>query len=116
MPPVALDRETLARLVTEIEGFYVRDRALVRAQTKMRAAIAAGGDIDPALARAYLTALRSYFERFAGEAKARLADVERRLARTSQLQYNLTAERGVAVERAALTQGVLSRIEELARR
>ncbi len=111
---MALDRETLARLVAEIEGFYVRDRALVRAQAKMRSAIASPGDIDPELARAYLKTLRAYFEGFAAEAKSRLADVERRLARTSQLQYNLTAERGVAAERAKLTQGVLRRIEELA--
>jgi hypothetical protein len=111
---VALDRETLARLVAEIEGFYVRDRALVRAQAKMRSAIASPSDIDPELARAYLKTLRAYFEGFTAEAKSRLADVERRLARTSQLQYNLTAERGVAAERAKLTQGVLSRIEELA--
>jgi hypothetical protein len=116
MPPVALDRETLARLVAEIEGFSIRDRALVRAQAKMRAAIATAGEIDPELARAYLKALRAYFKSFAAEAKSRLADVERRLARTSQEQYNLTAERGVAAERASLTQGVLRRIEELAGR
>jgi hypothetical protein len=113
---VPLDRETLARLVAEIDGFYVRDRALARVQGKMSAALGRGGEIDPALARSYLEALNRYFTGFAREAKARLADVERRLASVGQLQYNLTAERGVAAERAELTQGVLQRIAELARR
>ncbi len=111
-----LDRRTLARLVAEIDGFYVRDRALSRIHAKMSDALARGGDVDPALARTYLDALQHYFVGFAREAKARLRDVERRLASVSQLQYNLTAERGVAAERAELTQGVLERIAELARR
>jgi hypothetical protein len=116
MPPVALDRETLARLVAEIDGFYVRDRQLVRAQKEMSDALARGGEIDPVLARRYLKTLQAYFDGFAREAKARLVDVERRLAQTSQLQFNLTAERGVAEERAVLAQGVRSRIAELAAR
>lgn len=114
--PVALDRETLARLVAEIDGFYVRDKKLRRAQEKMKGALARPGDVDVALVRAYLTALRAYFTGFAAEARARLKDVEARLARASQLQFNLTAERGVAAERAALTQGVLASIEEIAHR
>ena len=116
MPPVALDRETLARLVAEIDGFYVRDKNLRRAQEKMKDALVRPGEVEPALARSYLRALRAYFTGFASEARARLEDVENRLARASQLQFNLTAERGVAAERAVLTQGVLARIEELAGR
>jgi hypothetical protein len=113
---VPLDRQTLARLVAEIDGFYVRDKAMLRAQKRMTEALSSAGEIDPALARSYLKTLRAYFVGFDREARIRLADVERRLARASQLQFNLTAERGVAAERASLTQGVLARIEEFARR
>jgi hypothetical protein len=45
-----------------------------------------------------------------------VSDVDRRLAKVSQLQFNLTAERGVAARRVEVTQGVLARLLELARR
>jgi hypothetical protein len=54
-----------------------------------------------------------YFRGFEREARAHLRDLDERLARVSQLQFNLTAERGVAARRAELTQGVLARVEEL---
>jgi hypothetical protein len=54
-----------------------------------------------------------YFSGFAREAQAHLRDVERRLAKVSQLQFNLTAERGVAAKRVEITQGVLSKVAEL---
>jgi hypothetical protein len=62
---------------------------------------------------AYLAAARRYFVGFEREAREHLREVESRLAKVSQLQFNLTAERGVAARRVAATQGVLSRVAEL---
>ncbi len=106
----------LAALVAEVGRFYVRDRAMRRAQERMAATLA-GGEIpgDAAVAR-YLAAVRRYFGGFEREARAHLADLDRRLANVNQLQFNLTAERGVAQRRVEVTQGVLTRIEELAPR
>ena len=87
--------------------------ALRRAQAALERALAEG-DPSPRIVEAYLAAARRYFGGFAREAQSHLADVERRLARASQLQYNLTAERGVAARRIEATQGVLARVEELA--
>jgi hypothetical protein len=44
-----------------------------------------------------------------------LADVDRRLAKVSQLQFNLTAERGVTARRVEVTQAVLTRAREAVR-
>jgi len=76
----------------------------------------AGGGPDESAVHRYLLAVRRYFTGFERDARARLKDVEMRLARASQLQFNLTAERGVAVRRVELTQGVLARALELAER
>ena len=113
---MALDRTTLARLVAEVDSFYLRDKKMKKAQASMSDALARGGDVEEGVARAYLRTLEAYFRAFAGEATSRLADVERRLAKVNQVQYNLTAERGVAAKRVELTQGVLECIAELGRR
>ncbi len=110
------DRAALEELVAQIGGFYIRDKKLSRAQAAMARAIAAGGTIDGKQAGRYLALVRRYFSGFDREARAQFADVERRLARVSQVQFNLTAERGVAARRVELTQGVLARIENLARK
>jgi len=107
------DRERLEALATEIGRFYVRDKALRRAQAALERALAEG-EPPPSVVEAYLKAARKYFAGFAREAQGHLADVERRLARASQLQYNLAAERGVAARRIEATQGVLARVEEIA--
>ncbi len=108
-----VERDRLEALATEIGRFYVRDKALRRAQAALERALAEG-DPSPSVVEAYLRAARKYFAAFAREAQAHLTDVERRLARASQLQYNLTAERGVAARRIEATQGVLARVAELA--
>jgi hypothetical protein len=110
----ARDAEALAGLVAEVGRFYVRDRAMRRAQAEMSAALAAGGPPSDALVERYLAAVRRYFGGFEREARAHLADLDRRLARANQLQFNLTAERGVTQRRVEITQGVLGRIEEVA--
>jgi hypothetical protein len=110
----AADRRQLQQLVGEVAEFYVRDRRLRRAQAEMAALLASGAEIPAERVAAYLSAVRRYFSGFEREARARLRDVERRLARASQVQFNLTAERGVAARRVEITQGVLSKLAELA--
>jgi hypothetical protein len=109
------DGERLRTLVEEIGRFYVTDRAMRRAQERMKAALS-NGDPNAREIEAYVAAVKHYFSGFEREARSHLVDVERRLAKVSQVQFNLTAERGVAARRVAATQGVLSRIEELAGR
>ena len=107
------DRERLRGLVATVGAFYVRDRALERAQHEIERALAAD-ELDAAGVRAYLAAVERYFSGFAREAQAQLKYVDRELERLYQRQFNLTAERGVAARRVEATQGVLSSLAELA--
>jgi sulfite reductase alpha subunit-like flavoprotein len=107
------DLASLRTLVETVGAFYVRDRSLVRAQRAIEAALAAGSP-DRSTIEAYLEAVRRYFTPFEREAQAQLQHVDRELAKLYQRQYNLTAERGVAVRRIEVTQGVLSALAELA--
>jgi hypothetical protein len=63
--------------------------------------------------RRYCDAVRQYFAGFADEARHRLGDLDRRIAHQNQVQFNLQAERGVALRRVERTQGVLSKVAEL---
>jgi len=107
------DLERLRALVATVGAFYVRDRALERAQREIERALAAG---EPAAVdvRAYLAAVKRYFSGFHSEANAQLRYVDRELERLYQRQFNLTAERAVAARRVEATQGVLSSLAELA--
>lgn len=107
------DRERLRALVAEIAGFYATDRRLRKAQQRMADALATDADLSPKTVGLYLKEVSRYFAGFHREARAHLADVESRLAKVSQVQFNLTAERGVAARRVELTQGVLERIAEI---
>lgn len=107
------DPERLRALAELVGGFYVRDRTLIREQKKITAALAAGS-LTETDAAGYLRAVRTYFTGFEREARAHLKHVDRELERLYQLQYNLTAERGVAVRRIEATQGVLAAIAEIA--
>lgn len=111
---MVLERERLRALVDEIGHFYVRDRAMARAQRAMADRMAKGEPTETEV-DAYLAAARRYFAAFEREAREHLREVESRLAKVSQLQFNLTAERGVAARRVAATQGVLLRVAELDR-
>lgn len=106
----------LMELHAEVGRFYVRDRALLRAQKKFATVLAARGPLDAAAVRTYLDAVKRYFVGFEREAQLHLKDVEARLARVAQLQFNLTAERGVAARRVEATGGVLERLQKLAGR
>jgi hypothetical protein len=82
------------------------------AQDRIERALAAG-DVDNATAHAYLDAVRRYFEPFEREAQGQLRHVDRELERLYQLQYNFTAERGVAAKRVEAVRGVLDALAEL---
>ena len=96
-------------LVARIGAFHITDRAMRRAQRTAEAALRDGALEDEART-AYLGAARRYFAAFAGEARAHLRDVDARLEKLNQVQFNLTAERGVAVKRIEATRGVLEAI------
>ena len=108
--------EGLAAFVDEVGRFYLADKKLRRKHDAMAARLAAGGEFDARETRAYLAAVRAYFTGFEREARAHLADLDRRLARVAQQQFNLTAERGVAVRRVEVTQGVLAHLAKVAPR
>jgi hypothetical protein len=110
MPP---ERERLAALIERIGRFVVRDRRLARVQRAMETHLQASSEPPPAEVAAYLAAARAYFSSFEREARDHLRDVDARLAHASQVQFNLTAERGVAERRVAATQGVLADVAEL---
>ncbi|MFY9781791.1 MAG: hypothetical protein WAJ85_14930 [Candidatus Baltobacteraceae bacterium] len=110
---MSVDRERLRALAAEIGRFYVRERRLCRAQARMAELLATGEPVPDAEIAAYLSEVLRYFRGFEREARAHLRDLDRRLARVSQLQFNLTAERGVAARRVEVTQGVLARVAEI---
>ncbi len=82
------------------------------AQARIEGALAAG-DVGDGEARAYLTAVRRYFEPYEREAQGQLRYVDRELERLYLVQYNLTAERGVVAKRAEAVRGVLAALAEL---
>jgi hypothetical protein len=110
---VPVDAASLHALVAEIDGFHLRDRTLRGLQSEFKKKLEDGSALAEREVAAYLSAVIRYFSGFAREAQAHLRDVERRLAKVSQLQFNLTAERGVAAKRVEITQGVLSKVAEL---
>ena len=107
------DDQRLRALVAAVGGFYVRDRAMVREQKKIEGILSERPPTDGET-KAYVAAVRNYFSGFEREARAHLKHVDRELEKLYQVQFNLTAERGVAQRRVEATQGVLSSIEEIA--
>lgn len=105
------EADKLRELVERVGGFHLRG-SMARAQRRM-VEVLASGPPPPAEVAAYLHATRRYFAGFEREARAHVKNVERRLSHVSQLQFNLTAERGVAVRRVEITQGVLRALAEL---
>jgi uncharacterized protein YoaH (UPF0181 family) len=107
------EREKLRELVERVGAFHLRGHAMQRAQRGMTELLASGEAIPPARVAAYLRETRRYFADFEREARTHVKDVDRRLGHVSQLQFNLTAERGVALRRIEITQGVLRALAEL---
>lgn len=104
--------ERLAALAARVGAFHITERTMKRAQNDIESAIASG-DVDERTRRAYLHAVRHYFDGFQSEARSHLRDVDRRLENVNQVRFNLTAERGVAVKRIEATQDVLQDVTAL---
>jgi hypothetical protein len=99
-------------LVARVGEFYITDKAMKNAQRSIEAALAAG-EPDERTRSEYLAAVRRYFTGFEREARSHLRDVDKRLEHVNQVQFNLTAERGVAVRRIEATQAVLQDLERV---
>jgi len=102
--------DRFAALVARVGAFHITDRTMRRAQDAAQAALESGA-LDPEQRERYLFAVRQYFSGFEREAREHLRDVDRRLEHLNQVQFNLTAERGVAVKRIEATQGVLAQLD-----
>ncbi|MBV8600710.1 MAG: hypothetical protein JO359_03990 [Candidatus Eremiobacteraeota bacterium] len=102
----------MEKLVAEVGEFRIRDRRLAAEQKKIEAILR---ERDPSSDefRRYREAVERYFGAFAREARQRLDELDRRIAHVNQVQFNLQAERGVALRRIEKTQGVLSEVSEL---
>ena len=104
--------QEIEALVHHVGEFHITDRAMKAAQTQAEEALKRGA-FDDDTKRRYLKAVRAYFDGFEKEARAHLRDVDKRLEHLNQVQFNLTAERGVAVKRIEATQGVLKSVATL---
>lgn len=104
--------ERVAGLAATVGAFHITDRAMRAAQERFTAALRSGSADDRAR-RAYLDAVRRYFDPYAREAQGQLRHVDRELEKLYQLQYNLAAERGVVAKRLEAVRGVLDALAEL---
>jgi len=105
--------DAVAALVAHVANFHITERAMRKAQDAAQAALADGSLVGNRR-EAYLAAVRRYFTGFEHEARGHLRDVDRRLEHLHQVEFNLTAERGVAVKRIEATQSVLARLDAIA--
>ncbi len=106
--PVDLDR--LRGIVEEVARFHLRAGTLRRTQERIVQLLQRGETVPAHEAESYLAAVRRYFSEFEREACEHLQDIEKRLAHVSQVQFNLTAERGVAVRRVEATRDMLANL------
>jgi hypothetical protein len=103
---------SLRELVRRVGAFHITNPKMKRSQRAIEEAIERGDAGDAAHAQ-YLAAVRAYFDSFDREARAQLRDVDKRLERVNQVQFNLLAERGVAVKRIEATSEVLEALNAL---
>ena len=109
-----LDPDRLRALVAQVAEFRVRDRGLISAQKSLEAILTEREPTEEEVRR-YCRTVERYFSGFVREARQRLDELDRRIAHVNQVQFNLQAERGVALRRVEVTQGVLSGVAELGR-
>jgi hypothetical protein len=107
------DNEQFRALVARVGEFYITDKAMKSAQNRIEA-VMASGEPDERARGEYLAAVRHYFTGFEKEARAHLRTVDKRLEHANQVQFNLTAERGVAVRRIEATQTLLQDLDRVA--
>lgn len=97
----------LSELLGLVDGYHITDKRLLRARAQLEQRR------DGTTERAFRTEAQRYFDSLATEAEAHLAEVDRRLDDIYQRQYNLNAERAVAVRRLDGARGVLRALEEV---
>lgn len=107
-----VNTDALQNLAARVGEFYITDRAMKKAQDRITLLLSQHA-VDDAAARAYVDAVQQYFAGFEREARGHLRSVDKRLEALNQVQFNLTAERAVAVRRIEATQNVLADLEGL---
>ncbi len=105
--------EQFRELVARVGAFYITQKKMRKAQDTIETALTNGSSINDPRRRAYLAAVQQYFSEFEREARKQLKFVDKRLEDVSQVQFNLTAERNVAVRRIEATQQVLYALSTL---
>jgi hypothetical protein len=97
----------LDALLALIDEFHITDRGLRGARERVRR------DGDSAAVEALMRAAAKYFGDMASESEHHLAQLDHKLDDLYQRQYNLQAERGVAVRRRDGALRVLDALDEL---
>ncbi|MBV8726336.1 MAG: hypothetical protein JO233_01010 [Candidatus Eremiobacteraeota bacterium] len=101
------DAVALRALVSLVDEFYITQRRMKTAQQQMHELLKQG-DVTEEEARRYLATVNDYFKGFEREIRGHLHSLDGRLAKAYQVQFNLTAEREVAVQRMAATRAVIA--------
>ncbi|MBV9149836.1 MAG: hypothetical protein JO024_08215 [Candidatus Eremiobacteraeota bacterium] len=101
------DATALRALVFLADEFHITQRRMKTAQQRMHELLDRGGVSEEEVQR-YLSAINDYFRSFEREIRAHLNSLDGRLAKAYQVQFNLTAERAVAVKRMEATQAVIA--------
>ncbi len=100
-------------LVGRVGAFYITQKKMRKAQDTIETALQNGSIVNDSQQRAYLQVVQQYFSQFEREARKQLKFVDKRLENVSQVHFNLTAERNVAVRRIEATQEVLTQLTSL---
>ena len=98
--------DALRALVALVDEFYITQRRMKAAQQRV-SALLERGDVPEEEARRYVRAVNDYFKSFEHEIRAHLRSLDGRLSKAYQVQFNLTAEREVAVKRMEATRAVI---------
>ena len=101
------DAAALHALISLVDEFYITQRRMKIAQQRMHELLKQG-DVPEEEARRYVAVVNNYFKGFEREIRGHLHSLDGRLAKAYQVQFNLTAERDVAVKRMEATRAVIA--------
>ena len=102
-----VDVAALQALVSLADAFYITQRRMKNEQQRMRELLD-HRSVSEEEAQRYVSAINDYFKSFEREIRAHLNSLDGRLAKAYQVQFNLTAEREVAVKRMEATRAVIA--------
>ncbi len=100
-------------LVGRVGAFYITQKKMRTAQDTIETALKNDSIVNDSQQRAYLQTVQQYFTEFEREARKQLSSLDKRIENVSQVHFNLTAERNVAVRRIEATQQVLTQLTTL---